>query len=138
MNRTAVITSLGVAAGHVSASGTPRLGRAGGGAKHLQRLWIVSLLLLTFIPARAAFAESLKNIALSSLGTEIVASDSLGGDMPEKLIDGLVNYTLEHRWHSDINAGCPHWLRLQFPKALSVQRLVFHASSVACFPTRLV
>lgn len=84
------------------------------------------------------YAEpELNNVALASAGTEIDASDSLAGDVPGKLIDGVINHQLEHRWHSDIVKPHPHWLKLKFLKPLPLRRVVFHASTVACFPTQV-
>ena len=92
------------------------------------------------VPAAAGLAPGteLRNVALASLGADITASDFLANDTPDKLIDGVINHALEHRWHSDISQPHPHWLRLQFPKALPLRRVVFHASAVDCFPVELV
>ena len=91
-------------------------------------------------PAMAAPAPApgWKNVALSSLGADIVASDSLANDTPDRLIDGVINHQLEHRWHSDTSQAHPHWLSLQFPRVMPLRRVVFHASAVDCFPTKLV
>ena len=98
----------------------------------------MALALLLAGSLAAAPTSELRNVALSSLGTEITASDSLSTDTPDKLIDGVVNHALERRWHSDISQPHPHWLRLQFPKALPLRRIVFHASAVECFPIQVV
>ena len=98
---------------------------------------ILILVIGVLVSVGAASASELRNVALSSLGAEITASDSLATDTPDKLIDGVINHTLEHRWHSDISQPHPHWLRLKFPKALPIRRVVFHASAVECFPTEL-
>jgi hypothetical protein len=31
----------------------------------------------------------------------MIALTFLGNDAAERLIDGLINHTIEHRWHSD-------------------------------------
>jgi len=87
--------------------------------------------------ADSALALGPRNVGLSVLGAEIEASDSLGGDTSDKLIDGVINHTLEHRWHSAINKPQPHWRKLHFPKALPLRRVLFHASAVYCFPTHV-
>ena len=79
----------------------------------------------------------LANVALSSSGANITASDSFGNDTPDKLIDGVIDHALTHRWHSEISKGHPHWLRVELARPLPVRRIVLHASAVDCFPTRI-
>ena len=79
----------------------------------------------------------LANVALLSSGADITASDSFGNDTPDKLIDGVTDHTLTHRWHSEIGKGHPHWLRVELARPLPVRRIVLHASAVDCFPTRI-
>ena len=93
--------------------------------------------LLASLVVNAAQEPGLRNVALSSLGAEIAASDFLGSDTPDRLLDGVINHSVEHRWHSDLSKPHPHWLRLAFPKAMPLRQVVLHASSEACFPTRV-
>jgi alpha-L-arabinofuranosidase len=110
--------------------------------EHFQRLLVRGLYWVTGRPVKdppLAGAESgLCNVALTQAGTEIEASDSLGADVPETLIDGTVDHRLEHRWHSDLNKPHPHRLQLRFAKPLPLRRVLFHASAVHCFPTHVV
>jgi hypothetical protein len=72
--------------------------------------WTIVIVMAIWLAVRPCAAE--QNVALSTLGAEVLASDSLGNDTPGKLIDGIVDHTIGHRWHGSLGQPHPHWLKL--------------------------
>ena len=77
------------------------------------------------------------NIAYYEYGTRVKASSQASDDSRAiNLIDGVVDYSMQTRWHTDLGAPLPAWLEFTFVKELPVNRIVFHGTP-ACFPTRI-
>jgi len=77
------------------------------------------------------------NIAYYEYGTRVRASSEAGDDNRAiYLIDGLIDDSMQNRWHSDLGKPLPVSLEFTFVKELPVNRIVFHGPP-GCFPTRI-
>ena len=92
---------------------------------------------LAICPASQGKDEQSMNVALAKFGATATASDMLGEEKPDRLIDGIVNHDITNRWHSDIHQARPHRVQIRFIQPFQIDRLVLHATVIDCFPTRL-